>query len=1652
MHPQLTSLHALFQAEEQPFRKVHRMIDLFESIIKMHTVVIMAEYVRHNRISDTAKGMLAAGLRTPSLGTWQLFSRELYKELQQQGMEWSLPSFAGEFEALDKALNNEKTNVVAFRNGYAHGATPSDAQCTADIRRFEPFLDQLLASEWLRTSALEVREGRVVLVGPGGERSLHPILLHRPEAGDCSIAFFNDLKNDKVGLLNYPLGKHYREKELWHDFHQHLPLHEWKRTGSTEFLQRIEELTETFKGRTLERERLLRFAAGSTSGYLSIQGNPGIGKSALIAQFFKDLRAHEELKGLQVVEYFIRRGTPQARVEYMLEYLIRRTDELFPKGREIRAEGRMTFDLQAQLFSKWRLWGTEGPGRLLFLIDGIDEGVENDLATYLPRELFQHILFIYGSRPGGHASLDRLWGELPVEHHTRLELSGLGREDIRALIYEVANKYELERESAWIEAVQLRSQGNPLYLKLLCDALANGGVPLNDIAALPAGVDDLYRAILLRYANDARDGDALLAALYTFAAAHDYLTLGLLGRINALGEATLQRIGSILKEVLYENPLTEQVLDYQLFHESFRDYLRREKPLEVADAAERIMDFCAGWRALEGSWEQRYALEHWAAHLAESNKEKRTATLLELVYDTAYAAAQKQVLKGFDASRRLYRYALQQASVLQRHNEQLEAALCLVDLKYEEGNDAPQIMALVANGEMELVLKRIESFGGDDKQGLQRKFTLYMLCLMELTLLDSSTAPHRKAGCAMLLQHLDEHLPTDHSILNWNDFFPSYLVFRMACEWAEMGLDHMVVYKRTDDWDTDWIAVKAPYSALQIQVLLAGARGISKWVGTLTRIAVQLAKQGRLEEALDIARGIIDDYWKIQALNHIAIETSKQGQMESSATVMREAVACARGITDDFRKSSALISITVEQTKQGQQESFARMIQEAIDCARGLVDDRKSRALKNIACALFKQGLFESAASLLQEALACASGLSEGRGKDDALEQVACEFAKQGQLEEGLAIARGINYVMTRSSAVKGIAVELVKQGRVEEAVANARGIIDHYWKSQALNHIAGELGRQDQLESSASLLQEAFVYAKTLGDARQSSALKDIALELSKQGHVEEALSIARGISSDIQKSSALKGIAVGIAAQGQVELCAMVMQEARACALGMIDARKSKALNDIASEMAKLDQVEESSSVMQESLAIARGISHEREKSRALNAIAVELAKQGQVDEALASARGISDDYWKSNALADISTELAKQGKLDGAAAVMQEALAISRGIRDGQRKSRALTAILVELSKQGQVQSAEPLLHEALACARGITDESYQISALKDISTELAKQGKVDDAASALQEALTCARGIRSDSAKSSALKAISTELAKQGKVEEALNCARSISSDFWKSRALAAIAGEISSQGQVDYSATVMDEAIICARSISTDFWKSSALAAIVVERSKQGYLEESLSIARALVDEGKRIALKAIAIEMTKQDNWSFAQQVGLEIPQTAARHACWEAMAAALMEREGLGPALRGVDHLGHAEAVSYYMKGWAEALPVVEATPACLREALSRLAGDADALEDLLQRYALHEAVFGRPAPAMLQRLNRTLNIQWLLDITAQFPRPSGPTRLSTNLDSWLHTIADEDDRAEVELLARKVAKGKLTEAEFAARVAVLG
>ena len=226
----------------------------------------------------------------------------------------------------------------------------------------------------------------------------------------------------------------------------------------------------------------------------------------------------------------------------------------------------------------------------------------------------------------------------------------------------------------------------------------------------------------------------------------------------------------------------------------------------------------------------------------------------------------------------------------------------------------------------------------------------------------------------------------------------------------------------------------------------------------------------------------------------------------------------------------------------------------------------------------------------------------------------------------------------------------------------------------------------------------------------------------------------------------------------------------------------------------------------------------------------------------------------------------------------------------------------------------------------------------------------------------------------------------------------------------------IAVELSKQGQVEESASVMQESLAIACDISDEFYKSSALKDIAIELSRQGYFAK--------------------------------AEAVALDIPQIAKRHNAWKEIAKSRVEADGWQKALVIAAEFLTEEAKLFYLRGWSENVSVTDATDACIQEASPLLVSDNVSIENLLQKHALLKVCFGNPSRELTNRLNRILNIQWALDIAAQFPKSTGAQRLSTNLEEWLPQVEDEDTRDQIELWARQVSKGKITEEQFQAHL----
>ena len=332
---------------------------------------------------------------------------------------------------------------------------------------------------------------------------------------------------------------------------------------------------------------------------------------------------------------------------------------------------------------------------------------------------------------------------------------------------------------------------------------------------------------------------------------------------------------------------------YALYHERFRAFvLQKISGSQLGEINSRVIKSCndALNRQLKDEWE-RYALEFLSAHLVMPSLENnnRGNELKELAYSTTYWNRQIEVSKGFDWSKRLLNDMMFWASK-NDDDQVIECALNKVDLHHMEQNDAPRIVELIAQNDIEMALQRIASFGGNDKEGLQRKFVLYMLCLMELTLLDSRDKSFRKAAIEKLLKHFDENLPVDHSVLNWIDFYPDYLMFQISYELLKIGVEYNAIFARTSHWEGEWIKSYGPYSKETWPILEIILKSISdkekylKYAKFLLRHFIQ-------NNGIRLMKSFLEGFLEVEAkqdlLEFAISELGKSGQLKTALSFIQ---------------------------------------------------------------------------------------------------------------------------------------------------------------------------------------------------------------------------------------------------------------------------------------------------------------------------------------------------------------------------------------------------------------------------------------------------------------------------------------------------------------------------------------------------------------------------------------------------------------------------------------------------------------------------------------------------------------------------------------------------------------------------------------------
>ncbi|MFM8490892.1 MAG: hypothetical protein ACKN9X_03050, partial [Candidatus Methylopumilus sp.] len=504
---------------------------------------------------------------------------------------------------------------------------------------------------------------------------------------------------------------------------------------------------------------------------------------------------------------------------------------------------------------------------------------------------------------------------------------------------------------------------DPTYLRTIHDGLLSGTVHKDNASALPIGLVGIYEDALPPAGNVNERKKFLeffaVWALLKKEASAAFVTPFLQGWSEEDVLDSIQQYSS-----WFNSPVSGK---YTLYHERFRTVLLQMiSGHHLKELNEAIIS--ASRSALErrsgDEWEL-YAVEYLSAHLLETAMESTTGDALKsLAYNDSFQKRQVELSKHFEWSKRLLSDMLMWAYKYS-NEEVVECALRKIDLHHHEQNDALSIVQWIAHNEIEVVLQRLDSFGGVDKEGLQRKFKLYILCLLELMHLDTKDKPFRNEALKKVLEQLNATIPVDHNLLNWHVFLPGILMFRLGFALHQLGMDAGILFSRTTTWGASWMKESSPVDDSEIEFLDGVIRIVSipDWsVSSLQGISAYLQRLNRKDEALPFEKAL--SRRSETGLHSVgaSVETKpRRDKISAPPDVIRE-----------------LVNITKQQEPKAKDAALGNLIN---DCLR--------------------HGMNETALKIVNQ-------LSSTWMQADSLKRISESLSKKGQFETSFEIVRGI--------------------------------------------------------------------------------------------------------------------------------------------------------------------------------------------------------------------------------------------------------------------------------------------------------------------------------------------------------------------------------------------------------------------------------------------------------------------------------------------------------------------------------------------------------------------------------------------------------------------------------------------------------------------
>jgi hypothetical protein len=340
----------------------------------------------------------------------------------------------------------------------------------------------------------------------------------------------------------------------------------------------IADKTEGFVGRQFVFDALNAFLAKERCGYFVIRGEPGIGKTALMAQLVK---MRKPVHHFNIVQQNIR--LPEQFLANVCAQLIAR----YSLSMTIADEPMRTSTLLEQCLRAAAAKPANRP--LILVVDALDEAEWRLLAPrvnvhYLPSVLPEGVYAVVSTRPDRDIPLELVQRrDLDIEPDSEGNLL-----DIRAYLEHYARRSGMQARlnewgigaPAFVTNLLHKSQGNFMYLRYVLPAIEAGQLGREGVGELPEGLQAYYRGHWAQMKEEV-GGDFKETherVICVLAVMTEPVSLDEVAGWTRIERREVRRIIQAWEPFLLESVFSDEQL-YRLYHASFAEFLAKQVDL-----------------------------------------------------------------------------------------------------------------------------------------------------------------------------------------------------------------------------------------------------------------------------------------------------------------------------------------------------------------------------------------------------------------------------------------------------------------------------------------------------------------------------------------------------------------------------------------------------------------------------------------------------------------------------------------------------------------------------------------------------------------------------------------------------------------------------------------------------------------------------------------------------------------------------------------------------------------------------------------------------------------------------------------------------------------------------------------------------------------